>query len=209
MSGRKPLKVDKHPQTQCKVYHDKEVTFTVSATGAGTISYQWMKDKEPIKSDEYSTYTGINTDTLCISSFSPEHKGEYCCQTSNGDSCIISDAAELQGTIDLVHPSYHIILLLTLALEIIEQHPESQNKIYENEVTLTVSAAGPGTVSYQWIRDGEEITDRNLPNCSGFTTPNLHFDHFSPEHVGQYMCIVSNEYCALKSQSGKLNGNLS
>ena len=71
----------------------------MSATGAGTISYQWMKDKKAIKSDEYSAYTGINTDTLRISSFSPEHKGEYCCQISNDDRSIISDVAELQGTI--------------------------------------------------------------------------------------------------------------
>ena len=66
------------------------------ATGAGNIMYQWMKDKEVIKSDEY---TGINTNALCISSFSPKHIGEYCCHISNEDSSIISDVAELQGTI--------------------------------------------------------------------------------------------------------------
>lgn len=95
MSGRKPLKIHTHPQTQCKVYNNT-VTFTVSATGAGNITYQWMKDKEVIPSDEY---TGINTDTLCISSFLPEHKGVYCCHISNEDSSVISDMAELQGTI--------------------------------------------------------------------------------------------------------------
>ena len=70
----------------------------MSATGAGTISYQWMKDKEVIQSDEYS---GVNTDSLCISSFTSGHKGEYCCQISNEDSSITSNAAELQGTIKL------------------------------------------------------------------------------------------------------------
>ena len=94
-------------------------------------------------------------------------------------------------------------------MEIIEQHPENQNKIYENEVILTVSATGPGTISYQWMKDGEEITSNNVPNCSGFNTSHLHFNYFSPEHDGKYMCIVSNEYCTLKSRPGQLQGNLS
>ena len=93
-----------------------------------------------------------------------------------------------------------------LALEIIEQLPESQNKIYEDEVTLTVTATGPGTLSYQWMKDEERITDHNLPKCSGFTTPNLCLKCFSPEHEGQYMCIVSNEYCTVQSQPGQLKG---
>ena len=104
MSGRKPLKFHKHPQTQCKIY-DEAVLFTVSATGAGTISYQWMKDKEIIKCDGPSTYAGVSTDILCINTFSPAHKGEYCCKISNDDSSIISDVASLQGNANsIVYP---------------------------------------------------------------------------------------------------------
>ena len=93
-----------------------------------------------------------------------------------------------------------------LALEIIEQLPESQNKIYETEVTLMVTATGPGTISYQWMKDEEKITGHNLPNCSGFATPSLHLSYFSPEHDGQYVCIIKNEYCTLKSLPGQLKG---
>lgn len=85
--------------------------FAVSATGAGTISYQWMKDEEAINCGEPSTYAGIRTDTLCISSFSPEHKGQYCCTISNDDSIIISDVASLQGIVN-THINFYTCSLI-------------------------------------------------------------------------------------------------
>ena len=97
--GREPLLLHEHPQTQCKIFGE-EALFAVSATGAGTISYQWIKDNEAIKSDGTTTYAGISTDTLCINSFTSEHKGEYCCKVSNDDSSIISDVASLQGIVN-------------------------------------------------------------------------------------------------------------
>lgn len=90
------MKLHEHPLTQCKVYGDK-VALTVSATGAGTLSYEWIKDDEVIEHDQQPMYTGIDTDTLLIGSFSAEFKGKYWCKISNEDSVLYSNTADLQG----------------------------------------------------------------------------------------------------------------
>ena len=67
-----------------------------------------MKDGEAIDCGEPSTYAGVNADILCISSFSSEHKGQYCCKISNDDSIIISDVASLQG---IVSSTYFVLVV--------------------------------------------------------------------------------------------------
>ena len=95
--GREPLKFIEHPQMQCKVYGD-EVIFNVAATGAGTLHYQWMKDKGIISGHKLHSYDGADTPTLHITSFSPEHEGTYMCVVKNEHSDILhSFAADLKG----------------------------------------------------------------------------------------------------------------
>lgn len=69
-------------------------------------------------------------------------------------------------------------------------------------LTFTVSAVGPGALSYQWKKDGECITDDVYPNCTGALTSNLHIKSFSSVHVGSYSCRVSNEYDDIVDSSG-------
>ena len=90
----------------------------------------------------------------------------------------------------------------TTALDIMI-HPEDQDAIYENEVALTVSASGPDTLSYQWMKDRDSIISDDY---IGVDTHILQITSFSPEHDGQYVCIVSNEYCSLTSKPGHLKG---
>lgn len=97
--GREPLKILKHPLTQCTTYN-KKVTLSVSATGAGTLYYQWMKDKQAIGSDTpLPDCTGLDTSTLLISSFAEEHEGSYTCVVKNDDNTLESSSADLKGKI--------------------------------------------------------------------------------------------------------------
>ena len=90
------LKVTKHPQDQRKVYGE-EVSLRVSATGSGTLLYQWIKDEEDITSEKYHNCDGHDSHTLNISSLLPEHNGSYKCRVSTEYYSVISNAAELKG----------------------------------------------------------------------------------------------------------------
>lgn len=85
-------------------------------------------------------------------------------------------------------------------------HPETQNKLYGNEVTFFATATGLGSLSYQWIKDGEVITDDILPHCTGSNTTTLHVSCLSAQHDGYYSCIVSNGDHQLESNPAQLQG---
>ena len=95
-AGKEPIKITGQPQSQCKVHGD-HVTLSVSVTGPGTLSYQWVKDGESITSDKYSNCTGLSTSELQISSFSSEYVGIYKCRVSNEYDAKDSNNAELTG----------------------------------------------------------------------------------------------------------------
>ena len=73
-------------------------------------------------------------------------------------------------------------------------------------MTLSVSATGPGTLFYQWMKDGQAIINDKNSNCTGVSTPELHISSFSSEHVGVYKCQVSNDYDAKDSNDAELTG---
>ena len=68
-------------------------------------------------------------------------------------------------------------------------------------MSLSVSAIGLGSLSYKWKKDGQDITD---PECTGVDTSNLTICSFSHEHVGSYMCIVSNHQMTVESNPAEL-----
>ena len=103
----------------------------------------------------------------------------------------------------------YIIVMLYIfnsVLEIIEQ-PKSQKELYENEVVMVVVvAAGPNTLSYQWMKDGDVITDTMLPGTTGTNASTLRINCLSPEHNGRYRCVISCEGCTLQSETATLKG---
>ena len=62
-----------------------------------------------------------------------------------------------------------------------------------NGATITVSASGPGTISYAWKKDGDIITSEKYPQCSGFDSDTLTISPFTVLDEGNYSCVISNE----------------
>lgn len=58
------------------------VTFTVAATGAGTLAYQWLKDGAPL--------TGATASTLSLTSVAAANAGDYSVRVSNASGSITS-----------------------------------------------------------------------------------------------------------------------
>ena len=87
-------------------------------------------------------------------------------------------------------------------LQIIE-HPKSDTHEYCSPVILSVSAVGSGSLSYQWKKNGEDIT-RDQPDFSGTDTSNLKISSFMPENQGSYTCIVSDGQTFVESNPAEL-----
>ena len=70
--------------------------------------------------------------------------------------------------------------------------------LFGGKVTLTVSVTGPGHIKYQWKK---KSTDDSYTDCIGqdSQTSSLCFNSFTQEQIGDYICVVSNEYDEIKS----------
>jgi len=74
-----------------------EATFTVGATGAGTLTYQWQKNQTNLSDGGH--YSGVTTSTLTVSNADIGDEGNYRCVVSNAYGTDTSDAATLTVTL--------------------------------------------------------------------------------------------------------------
>jgi hypothetical protein len=72
---------------------------------------------------------------------------------------------------------------------------------YHAPVSLTVSAIGPGPLTYQWKRDGATIDDKD---CTGVDEATLTIRSFSQKHEGCYSCEVTHNGNSVESDPAKL-----
>lgn len=86
--------VTQHPQTQ-SVWAGSTVTFSVTATGEGTVSYQWQKGGVDI--------SGATSSTLQLTSVTIAQAGEYRCVVTAGCGSVTSNAATL--TVNVTTPA--------------------------------------------------------------------------------------------------------
>ncbi|MGB7569057.1 MAG: immunoglobulin domain-containing protein, partial [Chitinivibrionales bacterium] len=119
------------------------VTLTVTASGTGTLSYQWYKG---------STTMGTNSSTLPIKPIAFADSGAYTCAVSNGCGSVTSK----------------IITLSVSSRPTITTQPKSQTLYLNQSTTFTVAATGVPQPTYQWRKNGTVI---NNATSSSFTIP--------------------------------------
>ena len=84
--------------------------------------------------------------------------------------------------------------------------PENVEKKYGEHVSLTICAKGSSHLSYQWRKDGRLLpSDRTTP-FSGANSPTLFIQSYTPNHAGNYECVVSSQSDHVKSPAIKLRG---
>ncbi len=122
------------------------VTFQVTASGAAPVTYQWQKDGVDIGGATSSSYT--------IAAAAPANVGAYrvvvrdnCSDDADPNTIEVSSEAALT-----VHPD-----------TLITTPPQSQTVPAGTTVTFSVSATGPGTLTYQWRKDGANIFGATFP----------------------------------------------
>ena len=149
-------------------------TFSVTATGTPTISYQWHKDGIVISGATSSTYT-LNNITI-------QNAGSYSVKVSNSVGYTFSNEVALT----VIGTSAPVILSQPIS-----------TTIYENQAfSLYVSAFGIPAVSYQWRKNGV-----NIPNETNYTysKTNANFDMGGP-----YSVVVTNSVGSVTSNTATL-----
>lgn len=136
------------------------VTFTVAANGVGTLSYQWRKNSSNLGGATGSSYTINNVQT--------GDAGSYDVIVSNIGGSTPSETATLTV---VVPPS-------------ITAPPASQTVVVGRSLYLTESVSGSSPLSYQWRRNGA--------NISAATNATYSVISVQASHAGNYEVVVSN-----------------
>ena len=150
-------------------------TFRVRAGGTAPLSYQWRRGD--VNLSNLGNVSGANTPSLTLSNLLGSDTDNYSVTVSNPYGVVTS-----------------LVARLTVAEPIITRQPVSRTVSPGQSVTLSVTAAGTAPLSYQWRKQGT--------NLSGATGPSLTFFSPEPGDAGVYQVVVSNGYSV--SQCGLL-----
>ena len=94
----------------------------------------------------------------------------------------------------------HFCLTIQTGLQILE-HPKSIGYDYHTQASLSVSAVGPGSLSYKWKKDSIDINDQDY---MGVDEPTLLIKAFSLKHEGNYTCEIKHNSMSIESDVAKL-----
>jgi hypothetical protein len=139
-------------------------SFTVAATGNGTLTYQWRKDGAAL--------VGSATASLALSAVTASNAGVY--------DCIVTNTV---GGTTSVAVSSGAILAVNTAPVIVAQ-PVATSAAPGGKVVFMVAASGNGIVSYQWKKDGVDIL--------GATQASYVIASAASANAGNYSCTVTN-----------------
>jgi hypothetical protein len=123
-------------------------SFTVGATGTGTLTYQWKRNGSAISGAISASYT---TPATTVS----DNGASFSVTVSDAGGSATSNAATLTVTAAPVAPS-------------ITAQPVGKSVLAGQTVTFTVGATGTGTLAYQWKKNGTAIGGAN---SASYTTP--------------------------------------
>ncbi len=148
-------------------------TFSVVASGSGTLSYQWSDSSGPIAGATSATYTTPPTTAA-----------------NNGDSFTVTIASSF-GSVTSTP--------VTLSVDapsnvVISQQPASQSVVDGQSATLTVAATGSRTITYQWYQVGSGA-------IAGATQATYTTPVFTAAGSASFYVVVTNDLGSVQSSN--------
>lgn len=147
-------------------------TWVVVAEGGSALGYQWRKDGVDIAGATAATYT--------VPAVAAGDAGTYTVVIKNSCGTVTSEPA---------------VLTVTLA-PIVTLHPISQTASVGDSITFTVMATGGESLTYQWMKDGADI--------SGATSDLYTILAVTAGTAGTYTVVVANACGAVTSNPATL-----
>jgi alpha-tubulin suppressor-like RCC1 family protein len=173
-----PIQIVQDPQSQTIPY-GSDVTFSVMATGAPPISYQWFMNGQPLV-DGYGI-SGSATAALSITNVQPSDEGTYDVLVSNAFGSVLSTNALL----NLIPPPQVVV------------QPTNESALIFGSAAFSVTVRSSLPISYQWVFNGEPIANE--------TNADLILSPLNCAQSGYYNVIVSNASGAVSSSKAQLS----
>ena len=139
------------------------VSFSVSASGFGVLSYQWSRNGVALP--------GATLPTLTLDTVQVSQAGDYTATVTNAGGSVTSSAARLT-------------VQAPPTLPVIATPPTGQSVAVGGTVTLSVVASGQGALSYAWQKNGFPVL--------GATAATLTIPNAQVADSGTYTVVVSN-----------------
>jgi N-acetyl-anhydromuramyl-L-alanine amidase AmpD len=152
-------------------------TFAVTATGDGTLIYQWQKNGTNI--------TGATGATLQINSVVAGDAANYCCVVTGGCGVVTSNNAAL--TVN--------------AVTAITAQPQPASVPALGTATFSVTATGT-SLTYQWQKNSVNLA--NGGNIAGVTTATLTISSVTSADAASYRCVVTGTCGSVTSNTAAL-----
>jgi hypothetical protein len=148
-------------------YATLAATLNAGVAGQPPVTVQWFKEPG-------TRLTGQTNPTLNLSNLQPSDAGSYYVIATNTVTGASSQSADASLTVlPDVGPT-------------ITQDIQSEDIFVGQTLQLTVAASGTPTLSYQWTFDGAPI--------AGATGATYSLNDFSAANVGNYQCMVTNNW---------------
>lgn len=157
----------------------------VSATGEGTLTYQWRKGGVNLAngaSGTGSTYSGATSSTLAIGNAQSADAGSYDVVVTNPGGDTVSSASVLT-------------LSSTPQAPVVVTGVSSVTVLSTQTAAFSVAVNGTSPLTYVWRKDGVVLSDGLTANgsaVSGGTTANLSLANATLADAGSYSVTVTN-----------------
>jgi len=164
-----PVVISTHPQVET-IDEGEQALFSVSASGGGTLSFQWQKNGADI--------LGENGASLLMGNAQLTDAGEYAVIVSNSIGSVVSFSA---------------LLIIQEAIESVKitSQPKALVVVETAQANFSVEAIGGGELVYQWRKGGVAI--------AGATSASLNLSDVALSDAGSYDLIVSNSVSSVTS----------
>ena len=150
------------------------VSFAVTASGAGPLGYQWRKGGTAIP--------GATFATLALTNVQSADAGNYDVVVSNAYGVVVSNTATLTVAV--------------VGAPVITQQPQSQTVKAGRNVTFSVTVSSSSPVTYQWFKGGAQL--------SGTTAATLKLTKVTATDAGVYTVVVTNTSASVTSAPATL-----
>jgi hypothetical protein len=168
-------------------------SLSIKATGTGTLSYQWYSNTKN-SAKGAAAISGATDTSYSVTSEAAGTTYYYCVVTNTDSTMPVGKTASVTSNI--------VSVTVKLLTPVINKQPVSSTVLYKGgSLTLSISAAGSGTLSYQWYRS----TD--MSGAAGTAITKAISAKYAlaaaAEGTAYYYCVVTN---TVKTDSGIKTG---